>query len=225
MKLRLLLYSLLATTVLHAQEETPKLPLPAGPIIRPLPELAEWTVSFEPPRSTTATTSARQTGDSPDAETTHPKSPRRIVVTKSGKTYREVETGSDGKRWERWKVRGSEVSLAGKGRAAVVDSAGSGDFGELGWISPENYTEVANVARTPCFIFQSKIPMEDVVEPVEVTAAVSVATQLPVYFVLGGAPRTYTFGPQPGAPLNVPQEVESVLADRHKLIEGLFTRP
>ncbi|MGC3990872.1 MAG: hypothetical protein QM796_14580 [Chthoniobacteraceae bacterium] len=229
MKTILLLAALLLAASLHAQdtkEQLEKPPLPAGPIIKPLPPLAQWAVVFVAPQSTKekkpVKTEADQNGTSGAAKAP-PSHPRSIVITKSGNTYREVENDNNGGKWERWRVNGMEVSLTADGKVAISAGAPS-DFDELKWISPSNYLGVANVGEEKCFIFQSKISIPDVGE-VQVTAGVSVATQMPVYYVEGGSPQLYKFGVPPQAPLAVPAIVQMALAKRKQLVDGLVRHP
>jgi hypothetical protein len=125
---------------------------------------------------------------------------------------------------ERWRVNGTEVSLAGNGKAAIGEGASSSDFDELKWISAKNYVGVWNIGAEPCYIFQDKISVEDFGK-VDVTAGVSESTQRPVYFIFGGNCQVYKFGAPPATPLIVPEEVKKILAKRQKVVDDLTKRP
>jgi hypothetical protein len=220
--------ALLTTTFLQAQnvpDQKEKPPLPSGPIIKPLPDLAEWAIIFTTPDTDKKDESSKSdTAHGNSGAASPAKRPRVIGIIKSGKTYRELETDTDGRRMERWRVNGTEVSLAGNGKAAIGEGASSSDFDELKWISAKNYVGVWNIGAEPCYIFQDKISVEDFGK-VDVTAGVSESTQRPVYFIFGGNCQVYKFGAPPATPLIVPEEVKKILAKRQKVVDDLTKRP
>jgi hypothetical protein len=221
----LLMAALLLAQNVPDQKEKP--PLPAGPIIKPLPDLAEWAIISTTPdtfKKEKSSQSATAQVGSAGAAASPAKRPRVIGIIKSGKTYREVETDTDGRKLERWWVNGTEVSLAGDGKAAIGKAASSGDFDELKWISAKNYVGVWSIGAEPCYIFQDKISVEDIGE-VDVTAGIGENTQRPVYLVFGGNCQVYKFGPPPAAPLTLPDEVKKILAKRQKVVDDLTKRP
>jgi hypothetical protein len=91
------------------------------------------------------------------------------------------------------------------------------DFPEMAWISKENYTGVQKVGDKDAFVFK----MEFVVpgEPPETivrTAAIDVATQLPIYATEQNRMQVYRFDATPAAPLSVPQKVNDALEAQRK---------
>jgi len=215
---------LIAASAFAQDTKKDKPPLPPGPIIKPLPELAAWAIIFKDPGVVKGENADDQQKDAAKPEGSPAKAPRFIVITKSGKTYREVETDADGQKTERWKVDGTEVSIAPDGKTSITDGVAAEDFDELKWISAANYVNVANVDGQPCFVFQDKIHVPDVVGDLDATAGISTATQLPVYCIIGGSPQIYKFGKQ-SVPLTVPEIVQQALANRKQVIGNLMKRP
>ncbi|MGC3992019.1 MAG: hypothetical protein QM796_20470 [Chthoniobacteraceae bacterium] len=208
-----------------------KPPLPQGPIIKPLPELAEWAIVYSPPRPENQPGQVQppaSIGGVAQAESPRKEIPPRVVeVTKSKKVYREIETGFDGKRSVRWFVDGSEVNYL-NGKPVLFGASVYNDFSELKWISSANYISTAKVMGIDCYIFKDKLSAEgnhSSSDTQEAAAAISVSTQLPVYYVFGDEARTYKFGPQPTVPLVAPPEVMGVITARQKSIDALTRRP
>lgn len=214
---------LFASMNIHAQQasqEAEKPPLPPGPVINPLPTLAEWEILY----TDHLPGKGGDSSGSSDVNASSKENPRSIVITKSGKIYREIETNPEGARLERWRVGGTEISLAGDGKYAIMDYGAGGDFDELNWISPANYVNVAKVAGAPCYIFRDKISIPDAIGLVDVSAGISVSTRLPVYLVIDGVPQIYKFNQAPSAPLVVPQNIVHAILARRQTISGMIRK-
>jgi hypothetical protein len=205
-KIVLALSLLMSFCVLHGQEPTEKPPLPEGPIVRPLPEMADFSVVF-----TTLREALQGAGKSTSTGVDHgAKTLKTIHVTKTGNITREVETREDGRQFTLWKIGGCTVRIDSKGNTGVIATSSKNELWDFGWLSKNNYTSVAKVGGAECYVFRDQSAGSEG-GSAERVVMVDLKTQMPFYVVSNGRPQVYAFSSPPTAPLTVPSGVKEVI--------------
>jgi hypothetical protein len=205
-KIVLALSLFLSVCGLQGQEPKEKPPLPAGPIVRPLPEMAEYSVIF-----TTLQEAIHEGGKGGAGGAEHgTQKVKTIQVTQTGKVSREVETRADGRQLTLWRVNGCTVRIDSKGNTGVIGTSLKNPLWDFGWLSKDNYVSVARVGGAECYVFRDQVGGSEG-GSVEHVVMVDIKTQLPVYVVNNGQPQVYAFSAPPTAPLSVPGGVKEVV--------------
>jgi len=214
-----------------------KPPLPPPPILHRAPDPGQWTIEYDaaPAAKGNPSSSPSPSEVEPGKSREKKPTPHKITVTKAGKTYLEIEIDAEGKQWEKWNVKGKQVTFVPGTDKWILTEGGlesvfftnytQHDFPDFNWISAKNYVAFGKVFNADCFIFRDQIMLPEGLVPVDVTAAIDSHTQLPVYLDQGGVKRTYKFDPPPQTPPSVPARVQTILTQQEKAVSPLLRRP
>lgn len=199
---------------ISVEDEIP--PLPSGPILKRLPDMSSWQITYVYPedkdkQKTESLTTPVQKVDKGSLPDFLP--PRKIVVTKTNPIWSAVCIDVEGRKIEEWSPgNGRFVDLQGtvmplpemEGIAGgeltnevnCVPSFSGFDFPGMDWISKENYKGIQKVGPRVFYVFQD--------EPKGLIAWVDAATQFPVRLIKGDEIRTLQLLPPPTQMLTIP---------------------
>lgn len=222
-------------------EEIPIKAPPPRPALR-MPDNAQWTIFFQPNREKAREDLVKkgrkkslepddhdsEGGASSDEKLVYPK---KITVTKNGKTYRERTQWSNGKVTEKWildayqvlelpNVEGlTRVGLAG--RSPYLSDYSRSDFEDLEWISNETYKGAKRMGGVDLYEYiyeppprpqMAEAPSGDDHDRIAVeqesrkVAYIGVNSQRPYYYDDGEYVRVYSYSSGPVEKLVLPEK-------------------
>ena len=211
--MRLKLYSLIALAALAAAtvtqaQDAKNGPLPSPPLVAPVPEYADWTVTIKYPP------------DPPQP----PHAPKRhdwrfveVHSTKVGKLRRDLVTSRDGIKSEKWFVESMLLWTTPEGKVSVSESSGApapdsadpnpsvvNGFPGVAWIGIEYYAGVVLFNEEQCFHYVHYVNGDT-------EAWINVESKLPVAYKNAGILYQFKFNPPPVEPLTLPPAYQKAL--------------
>jgi hypothetical protein len=259
MKLLFKLVTVMGMTALPIAKSAPpqeSQQLPAGPLLQPVPDFSRWTIVSRESSSGQMGQEQEQNaeakaGDGNDSKNSAVKS---IVGQRTRDIRHIVITYGNGNKMEFWKKGGVQSVKATGWNKAVVTTASEDDlYGNLGWISADNFQGIQKVGGKDCMVFRDnipppgtrkavksaplinlpegfKVPVEEPVDPeslkIKAVACVEVERRVPVVLQLGNEVTTYKFEPiDPPVPLNLPVDVQAEMAARNQQARAAVRKP
>ncbi len=217
---------LMSVGLISSFAQTPNPPTPKNPLLHRAPVFASWTVQFS---------------YKPDEKQTSPAKPlpptttdqvQSLTVTKTNQTYWEQTVFKSGKKEEKWILDGVQLLMLPGSNVIVPVSASNpdsrdpnysdyskSDFDGFSWVSLDTYKGIRTYEGKPAYLFELPRPQGNL------TALLSVETQMPLYFSDAQTTRAYVYNPAPSAPLTPPANFLSVLGTYNKGIGSLTRRP
>ncbi len=206
----ILVFCLIVTApLLRAQSSGAQenIPPPQPPLVAPVPDRAQWTVTL-----TYEGDDAAQTAKNPTAKPKHRL--HQIVSTKTQDLKRAVEIYEDGTRDEYWfvgglillpEVNGVAVADFDRVNRPIYGEAGnpteSPGFAGVGWLQLKYYDKVAAMQNVPCYHYSLKGADISGIE-----AWINARTGFPVTYRVGGITYDYALGSAPESDLVLPPQ-------------------
>jgi hypothetical protein len=212
------------TLALSAQNTPPEsYPPPAAPLVAPVPDKAQWTISINYSASTPASPAANSKPAKASPLVDPGKQPlTEIRSIKTGKLKQDIMVFADRKPLECWFVGnlilmpGSDggivtfgvnslvpITVPGNRMSPYIVERGnltqSAGFPGLDWVNMKYYDKVVLVDKVPCYHYLFAVGQTPFAE-----AWINAQTKLPVRYAGDGVLYTFAFGPTPSADLTLP---------------------
>jgi len=206
---------------------------PVGPLLKPAPDSASWTVAFAYPEDA-------NNKQGSDGTLLHPEMdarPRKMVVDKTGTTMRIETIEVSGRIKTKWYLGDTQYSLPPGQKLWIESKASSGEFdpsyeqqsaagfSDFEWVSEDTYLARMFFGGRSCLVFvpggasvlDAAGPNVDAKKIQAILAAqptialVDAETRLPYLFRNRGEVQTFVFGPPPSAKLSLPVELDQMI--------------
>jgi len=202
---------------LFAQDLT-QIPPPTPPLVAPVPERADWTVTLQYPPAP-----ARVAPPTPGTSVQPAQRTAEVHSTKSGNLKRDRITATDGTFEDHWyagslylwpypggKVYISDMNDAPSDPGNPEPSVASG-FPGVAWLRLECYDKVESFEQRPCYHY--------VMQGVAMEAWIDVQTRFPLAYKCGDVVYQFKFNPPPAGPLALPPAYQEALDSAQKAID------
>jgi hypothetical protein len=205
--------------------------LPPGPLIKPLPDFYQWTV----------TTRGESGGGISTAEKGGAKQapPKQVVGRKTGDIRQIVTSFGNGDRTVFWKKGGLQYVMSEGNQLPIIGPASQDEiYGDLNWVSAANFEGISAVGGRKCMVFRDMIDPPGLIDldsgiskasqiaKIKAVACIDLELRFPVVVQLGDEITTYKFEPiQPQVPMQLPPEVQMAFATQIQAERAAIRKP
>jgi len=207
--------------------------LPPGPLIKPLPDFYQWTITTRSESGSGISTAEK--GGSNQAPA------KQVVGRKSGDIRQIVISYSNRSRTVFWKKGDIQYVLSDGGKLPIVGAASQDDiYGDLNWVSAANFEGLSAVGGRKCMVFRDTIyppgliidsgmgasGVSPEIAKIKAIACIDLELRFPVVVQLGDEITTYKFEPiQPPVPIQLPPEVQTAFATQIQAEQAAVRKP
>ena len=230
----------LATSSASLRAQAPAPPIipaspPAGKLLAPAPESAQWTIDITavPPANAKPHAASARPASSPP--------PQRVTVTKSGSVRHVTGVVFGGIVEELWIDGSTQVMISpGMERPVIFDLHDGidpyftrycrADFPGFEWLSATNFAGMTNVGARKCFVFRTTAKVDaPVLDATGGTgpalAYIDAETRLPARLERDGQTLVFQFGDPPAQPISLPPEIAAAVTARKNHSRDLTKSP